>query len=301
MNNINLSYSENQPCRVALTHYTIPHMRSRGGTPETQVRNFVFMKREPITKKTRFEVFKRDKFQCAYCGRSAPDIVLNLEHIKPVSKGGGNELTNLITSCFDCNSGKSDRELSDDSVLKKQLKQAQELADRREQIEMMGEWINGLKSLQEDTIAILETHWFNEFPDYSWNQYGKATIQKLLKTYSIVEITEAMDIAKTNYITDFQDQSQTTLAFNKIGGICHNTKKGDDPILKHAYYCRSVIKNRITLYKPDWQILAMLREMIEYYGHEQIIHFCKVAKNWTAFRDAYLNYQTERDAEDTDN
>ena len=31
------------------------------------------MEREPISKKLRFEVFKRDSFTCQYCGSKAPD------------------------------------------------------------------------------------------------------------------------------------------------------------------------------------------------------------------------------------
>jgi len=45
-------------------------------------------KRKAIPKKTRFEVFKRDSFTCQHCGRKAPDVVLQVDHLKPVSKGG---------------------------------------------------------------------------------------------------------------------------------------------------------------------------------------------------------------------
>ncbi len=62
--------------------------------------------RKPISKKTRFEVFKRDKFTCQYCGRMSPDVILEVDHIKPVADGGTNKLINLITSCRDCNRGK---------------------------------------------------------------------------------------------------------------------------------------------------------------------------------------------------
>jgi len=32
--------------------------------------------RKTISKKIRFEVFKRDSFTCQYCGKSAPEIIL---------------------------------------------------------------------------------------------------------------------------------------------------------------------------------------------------------------------------------
>ena len=33
------------------------------------------VKRRAVSKKLRFEVFKRDSFTCQYCGRKAPDII----------------------------------------------------------------------------------------------------------------------------------------------------------------------------------------------------------------------------------
>lgn len=70
-------------------------------------------KRVAIPKSIRFEVFKRDSFTCQYCGESAPNVILNVDHIYPVSKGGNNEIMNLVTSCEDCNSGKSDKLLKE--------------------------------------------------------------------------------------------------------------------------------------------------------------------------------------------
>jgi len=64
--------------------------------------------REIISDELRFNIFKRDNFTCQYCGRKAPDVVLELDHIRPVSKGGDKRESNLITSCFECNRGKKD-------------------------------------------------------------------------------------------------------------------------------------------------------------------------------------------------
>ena len=69
------------------------------------------MDRKSLTKKQRFEIFKRDLFTCQYCGRTPPEIVLEIDHIVPVVNGGDNDETNLITACFDCNRGKGKREL----------------------------------------------------------------------------------------------------------------------------------------------------------------------------------------------
>jgi len=66
-----------------------------------------------ISKSVRFEIFARDAFTCQYCGRRPPEVVLECDHIHPQSKGGGDEIINLITSCYDCNRGKRAKVISD--------------------------------------------------------------------------------------------------------------------------------------------------------------------------------------------
>jgi 5-methylcytosine-specific restriction endonuclease McrA len=73
----------------------------------------VTSKRKPISRKDRFEIFNRDGFKCTYCGQSSPDVVLHVDHIKPVAKGGTNDRSNLTTACSACNSGKSDSVIGD--------------------------------------------------------------------------------------------------------------------------------------------------------------------------------------------
>lgn len=60
-----------------------------------------------ITPRLRFRILRRDNFTCRYCGVSAPQVKLQVDHTIPVSKGGTNDFSNLITSCFECNIGKS--------------------------------------------------------------------------------------------------------------------------------------------------------------------------------------------------
>lgn len=64
--------------------------------------------RKYISKELRFKILHRDNFTCQYCGRKAPEVILHVDHIRPVSKGGDNRESNLITACYDCNMGKSD-------------------------------------------------------------------------------------------------------------------------------------------------------------------------------------------------
>lgn len=60
--------------------------------------------------KLRFEIFKRDNFQCQYCGRTSRNdkCKLVIDHIVPKKWGGTTEKSNLITACEECNLGKKD-------------------------------------------------------------------------------------------------------------------------------------------------------------------------------------------------
>lgn len=105
------------------------------------------IKRIAISKKVRFEVFKRDEFACQYCGEHPPAVILHVDHIHPVAEGGGNEIENLITSCAPCNLGKGARSIKSvpmsladkASLVKEQEEQIRGyqavMAERRDRIE----------------------------------------------------------------------------------------------------------------------------------------------------------------------
>lgn len=59
-----------------------------------------------LMRANRMRIYKRDHHQCVYCG-STKD--LTLDHVMPKSRGGGNDWTNLVTSCFKCNLRKGNR------------------------------------------------------------------------------------------------------------------------------------------------------------------------------------------------
>lgn len=65
-------------------------------------------KRRPLPKGIRHEVFKRDNFKCAECGKGKDVTTLEVDHILPVSKGGTDEMHNLRTLCYTCNREKND-------------------------------------------------------------------------------------------------------------------------------------------------------------------------------------------------
>lgn len=61
----------------------------------------------PVTKRTRYEVLKRDNHTCRYCGGVAPDAILTVDHVTPIALGGTDDPSNLVAACRDCNYGKS--------------------------------------------------------------------------------------------------------------------------------------------------------------------------------------------------
>lgn len=77
--------------------------------------------RKPISHKQRFRILERDDFTCRYCGAEAPEVKLQIDHVEPVSVGGGSDDSNLVTSCYECNSGKRAQVLSDDPPSKSKI------------------------------------------------------------------------------------------------------------------------------------------------------------------------------------
>lgn len=174
--------------------------------------------RKALSRKTRFEVFKRDKFTCQYCGAKAPDAILEVDHIKPVAKGGKNDIINLITACRSCNSGKGARELSDDAVITKQRKQLEDIQSRREMIEMIAQWRTELIEQQGKEVDIICETFESPF-NVEITSRGRAKIRSLIQQYGFDEVVTASDIAVNKYETANE-------AFEKLGGICYNRSIG---------------------------------------------------------------------------
>lgn len=66
----------------------------------------------------RIKVFKRDNFKCKVCGNSPAidnNTVIEVDHIRPVSKNGKTTMDNLQTLCRSCNNGKKDANLHENN------------------------------------------------------------------------------------------------------------------------------------------------------------------------------------------
>lgn len=70
-----------------------------------------------LSLRVRFNILRRDGFRCRYCGRSAKDgVVLQVDHVKAMSRGGSDMPDNLVTACWPCNIGKKASELNEWNV-----------------------------------------------------------------------------------------------------------------------------------------------------------------------------------------
>jgi hypothetical protein len=156
----------------------IPDISGIVDTKKSELITIEKKQRKPISKKIRFEVFKRDSFKCQYCGRSAPDVILNVDHIVPVAEGGTKDIMNLITSCFDCNSGKGTRQLSDNTIIQKQYNELEKLNERREQLEMMIAWRESLEGLQNTELEYFESVFSEKF-NRSLTEHGKKNVTRM--------------------------------------------------------------------------------------------------------------------------
>lgn len=55
------------------------------------------------------ELFRRDRQLCLYCGRDFRESELTRDHVIPLSQGGKNHWSNVVTSCKRCNAHKGGR------------------------------------------------------------------------------------------------------------------------------------------------------------------------------------------------
>lgn len=55
---------------------------------------------------TRNNIYKRDNYECVYCGENKRKQ-LTLDHVIPRSKGGKDSWENLVTACYNCNQEKA--------------------------------------------------------------------------------------------------------------------------------------------------------------------------------------------------
>jgi hypothetical protein len=244
-------------------------------------------KRKAISKKARFEVFKRDSFTCQYCGAAAPETVLHVDHIKPVAKGGGNEIMNLVTACAGCNGGKGATELNDSSAVQRQKRQMDELNDRREQLEMMMQWRDGLKDITESSVDVVVDR-FSEMSGHTriLSEVGKKDVKKLVRKYGLNSVLDAMDIAEDRYV-EFDAEGVPTAescrnALSKVSGICYMRSLPEDR--QQLSYIRAIVNKRMYC---NWAYAMELLEDALEAGNdiECLKRWARRARDWAEWQE----------------
>ena len=201
--------------------------------------------RKPISKKIRFEVFKRDRFTCQYCGQKAPDVLLHVDHINPVSNGGENNIFNYVTSCFDCNMGKKDRLLDDNVVLQKQRLQLEIVQEKREQIELMFQWKESLNNIDDETNELVFQYINNKIKPLYLSESYKTPIVGLLKKFGLEKVLDGIDESAAKYLKFDNDEEYRKSAENfleRLGGVI--VYKDLPPISRKLSYIKGIAKNR---------------------------------------------------------
>ena len=146
-----------------------------------------------LSLKKRFEVFKRDNFTCRYCGGKSPKVILEVDHIIPISKGGDDDSINLATSCFECNRGKGARNLSEIITGEDPHDKAIELAERERQLREYNEIRMAVEvRIKKDVKKI-----FKNLSLQNINlkeEWGRPT-ENLLEKESVIDVQKAIEIA----------------------------------------------------------------------------------------------------------
>jgi hypothetical protein len=242
--------------------------------------------RKPMGKKLRFEVFKRDKFTCQYCGAKAPDAVLHADHLHPVAKGGTNDVLNLVTACEGCNAGKGARLIDDSSVVERQRAQLEILEARREQLQMILEWRDELERVKTDTVAMIAER-IGERSQLWPNESGCSDIRKWLKKYSFDEVLSAADEAFEIYMEWKRNKPCKDAwhkAFRKIPAMCSiKRQSAEKPYIQKLCYIQGILRRRLGDQYGKF-VNALEGMLVEWGASEAILEECsKRCTDWDNF------------------
>lgn len=113
------------------------------------------MKRQSLSKSLRFDIFNRDAFTCQYCGRLPPTVMLQVDHIIAVSKGGTNDRENLVTSCAECNGGKKAKSIGSACNPLDEARRAQESLEATATAKLFSKAAKARKSMRQDITNTL--------------------------------------------------------------------------------------------------------------------------------------------------
>ena len=161
-----------------------------------------------LSVRVRFEVFKRDRFTCTYCGGHPPDVLLEADHVIPRAAGGSDDMSNLVTACADCNRGKSDKLLDEAGRPTVGRRTVAALQERLDQASAYMELLGQLSNVTEAMYQRIVEEWARAFharleerdAGTVWVLDGgawpkEATIRQFLRELDVDQILGAIDVA----------------------------------------------------------------------------------------------------------
>ena len=153
-------------------------------------------KRKSLSTRTRFEIFKRDGFKCLYCGKSAPSVILNVDHVLPVCEGGTNEHANLITACRECNLGKGGVLLANKPASLRETERLER--ERFAQLKAYNLWLAEKRTQEERWLREVSDFWVRlEGEDPATFRVGRERemmVAQFLKRLPAEQIIDALTI-----------------------------------------------------------------------------------------------------------
>lgn len=169
-------------------------LRPRDDAGKYRGRGALMSKRKSLSLKTRFDIFKRDDFTCRYCGRKTPEVVLQVDHVIPVAEGGDNDVENLVTSCFECNSGKGagllDNLPNEIDIESKALL----MAEKERQLREYNFIRLQVKDREDEDIDACLDYWYSMVSNSRYSP-NASVLRRWLRRISKYDVMEAMEIA----------------------------------------------------------------------------------------------------------
>jgi len=240
--------------------------------------------RKNLSKKIRFEIFKRDNFTCQYCGKKPPETELEIDHIIPIANCGTSETLNLITSCHDCNNGKRNIPLSDVDIINKQNFEIKKLRIERKDIEKEIKEREILQGNNEYALCYVSNYWTMN-TGYELTNNGRQILKGWIKKYGLGTILDKIDDITKDPCNSIEKM------FACIGIYCEADKRIDkEPYLKDLWYIRKIILNRNLGREKPWQILKDLKNALLIFeiNIESLKEFAKKSRNYDEFCESII-------------
>jgi hypothetical protein len=163
----------------------------------------IMTKRNPVSKRLRFEIFKRDGFACVYCGRSPAASPLHVDHVVPVEGGGSSKPENLVSACEDCNQGKSSVPLEEKKLRALAVVSKKRQREHADQVRAFIENEKRLEAQRSETADLLADSWEERLGPISQQTYSR--LKSLVAADPVTAVLQAITItgAKFKKVEEF--------------------------------------------------------------------------------------------------